>query len=110
VRELMQQVFEDAHIDVRLAVDGVDAMAQMRAKQPDMIVLDLMMPKMDGFEVIRLMREDDRLKSIPLIVSTAKTLNPDELDWLESHASQVMIKGGMALNEMVAQTISELKL
>jgi len=110
VRELMQQVFEDAHIDVRLAVDGVDAMAQMRAKQPDMIVLDLMMPKMDGFEVIRLMREDDKLKDIPLIVSTAKTLSRDELEWLESHASQVMIKGGMALNEMVAKTIGELKL
>jgi len=110
VRELMQQVFEDAHIDVRLAVDGVDAMAKMRAKQPDMIVLDLMMPKMDGFEVIRQMREDKNLKDIPLIVSTAKTLSRDEVEWLESHASQVMIKGGMALNEMVAQTIGELKL
>jgi len=110
VRELMQQVFEDAHIDVRLAVDGVDAMAQMRLKQPDMIVLDLMMPNMDGFEVIRSMREDDRLKSIPLIVSTAKTLSRDEINWLESHASQVMIKGGMDLNKMVAQTLGELKL
>jgi len=110
VRELMQQVFEDAHIDVRLAVDGVDAMAKMRAKQPDMIVLDLMMPKMDGFEVIRLMREDDTLKNIPLIVSTAKTLSREELAWLESHASQVMVKGGMALNDMVAKTIGELKL
>ncbi len=110
VRELMQQVFEDAHIDVRLAVDGVDAMAQMRLKQPDMIVLDLMMPNMDGFEVIRLMREDDSLKSIPLIVSTAKTLSRDEIHWLESHASQVMIKGGMDLNKMVAQTLGELKL
>jgi len=110
VRELMQQVFEDAHIDVRLAVDGVDAMEQMRSKRPDMIVLDLMMPKMDGFEVIRLMREDDRLKDIPLIVSTAKSLSRAELEWLESHASQVMIKGGMALNQMVAQTLGELKL
>jgi len=110
VRELMQQVFEDAHIDVRLAVDGVEAMVQMRAKRPDMIVLDLMMPKMDGFEVIRQMREDESLKDIPLIVSTAKTLSREELAWLESHASQVMIKGGMALNAMVAQTIGELKL
>jgi len=95
---------------VRLAVDGADAMAQMRLKQPDMIVLDLMMPNMDGFEVIRSMREDDRLKSIPLIVSTAKTLSRDEINWLESHASQVMIKGGMDLNKMVAQTLGELKL
>ena len=110
VRELMQQVFEDAHIDVRLAVDGVDAMAQMRLKQPDMIVLDLMMPNMDGFEVIRLMREDESLKSIPLIVSTAKTLSRDEIHWLESHASRVMVKGGMDLNKMVAQTLGELKL
>ncbi len=110
VRELMQQVFEDAHIDVRLAVDGVDAMAQMRVKQPDMIVLDLMMPNMNGFEVIRLMREDESLKNIPLIVSTAKILSRDEIDWLESHASQVMVKGGMDLNKMVAKTIGKLKL
>jgi len=110
VRELMQQMFEDAHLQVRLAVDGVDAMQQMRAKQPDLIVLDLMMPNMDGFEVIKAMREDDALSSIPLIVSTAKTLCKEEINWLESHASQVMIKGGMELNSMVKQAINELKL
>ncbi|MDQ6992917.1 MAG: response regulator [Mariprofundus sp.] len=110
VRELMQQVFEDAHIQVRLAVDGVDGMAKMRAKAPDLIILDLMMPNMDGFEVIQSMQNDDRLKRIPLIVSTAKTLSSDEINWLESHASQVMIKGGMELNTMVTQAINELKL
>jgi len=110
VRELMQQVFEDAHMQVRLAVDGVDAMVQMRAQSPDLIVLDLMMPNMDGFEVIRNMQADDRLKRIPLIVSTAKTLSHDEIHWLESHASQVMIKGGMELNKMVATAIGELQL
>ncbi|MFQ5519031.1 MAG: response regulator, partial [Mariprofundus sp.] len=110
VRELMQQIFEDAHMQVRLAVDGVDALTQMRQQQPELIILDLMMPNMDGFEVIRQMRKDDKLQSIPLIVSTAKTLSHDELNWLESHASQVMTKGGMELNKMVEQAIGELKL
>ncbi len=72
VRELMQQIFEDAHLHLRLAIDGLDGLNKMREKQPDLVILDLMMPQMDGFEVIRQMQQDPLLKTIPIMVSTAK--------------------------------------
>jgi len=110
VRELVTQMFEEAHLSVRQAVDGLDALVQMRAQRPDLIILDLMMPKLDGFGVIKAMQDDATLKDIPLIVSTAKVLSAKERAWLEEHAGQVMIKGGSDLDKMVGHAIEELNI
>ena len=83
---LMQEVFRtvNKHIHLQVASDGVEAMAILRqwgeyAKRPrpDLILLDLNLPKMDGREVLALMKEDPSLKTIPTVVLTMSDLEAD---------------------------------
>ena len=60
-------------IDVVLAKDGVDATNQLQESIPDLMLLDIEMPKMDGFEVASYVRNDERLKDIPIIMITSRT-------------------------------------
>jgi chemosensory pili system protein ChpA (sensor histidine kinase/response regulator) len=60
-------------IDVVLAKDGVDATNQLQDSIPDMMLLDIEMPRMDGFEVASYVRNDERLKNIPIIMITSRT-------------------------------------
>ena len=76
---LTQEAFRDANSDIRLhvAMDGVEALAFLaqegahsNAPRPDLILLDLNLPKMDGREVLKHIRGDDNLKSIPTVILT----------------------------------------
>jgi len=103
VRDLMQQTLDDQGITSSLAVDGVDAIKQledMGDELPDMIILDLMMPRMNGFEVLDKLNEHDLWKHIPVLVSTAKTLSQNEKNLLASKAKYVVQKGGDGLNQL----------
>jgi chemosensory pili system protein ChpA (sensor histidine kinase/response regulator) len=55
------------------AKDGVDALEKMRDLVPDVVLLDVEMPRMDGFELARVMRNDERLKAVPIIMITSRT-------------------------------------
>jgi two-component system alkaline phosphatase synthesis response regulator PhoP len=63
--------------DVKTAVDGKSALALIKKEVVDMVILDVMMPEMDGIEVCRYMKNDKDLKSIPVIFITAKGQMPD---------------------------------
>lgn len=62
---------------------------------PDVILLDLMMPEMDGFEVIAKLQEDPVWRTIPVIVITAKDLESGERTYLAKHVERVVQKGGL---------------
>jgi CheY-like chemotaxis protein len=57
--------------NIRVAVDGVDAMEKVSEKMPDIILLDIMMPRMSGFEVCRRIKSDPRTKNILIVIVTA---------------------------------------
>jgi two-component system chemotaxis response regulator CheY len=57
---------------VEEARDGVEALERMASAKPDLVILDIMMPRLNGFEVLKRMRTDPELSSIPVIVLTAK--------------------------------------
>ncbi|HUG55784.1 MAG TPA: response regulator [Candidatus Limnocylindrales bacterium] len=61
----------DAHFETRLAKDGDQAMRLIDDQEPDVVVLDLMMPRRDGFSVLRELRADGRIGKIPVVVVTA---------------------------------------
>jgi CheY-like chemotaxis protein len=71
IREFVGQALEDEGYDVRLAVNGQDALSTLLQWQADLIVLDLMMPTMDGWTFRDRQRELDRLADIPVIVMSA---------------------------------------
>ncbi|MNC31267.1 hypothetical protein D3C75_795820 [compost metagenome] len=60
-------------MDVVTAKDGIDAIAQLQEVLPDVMLLDIEMPRMDGFEVATLVRHDERLKDLPIIMITSRT-------------------------------------
>lgn len=63
--------------DVVTAYDGQEALTKTRLEKPDLIVLDLMLPKMDGYKVCRMLKFDERYKDIPIIMFTARVQDSD---------------------------------
>ncbi len=68
--------------DVRAAADGEDALKLVAERAPDLIVSDIMMPRMDGFALLSILRKDDRTRTIPFIFLTAKSDDPSRLKGL----------------------------
>ena len=73
VRKVTTRLLERAGMNALTAKDGVDALAQLQEHRPDIILLDVEMPRMDGFEVATLVRHDERLKDLPIIMITSRT-------------------------------------
>ena len=73
VRKVTSRLLERHGMEVFTAKDGVDAIAQLQERQPDILLLDIEMPRMDGFEVATLVRHDARLKDLPIVMITSRT-------------------------------------
>jgi DNA-binding response OmpR family regulator len=77
--ELMRLVLEREGFEVKGAMGGEQGLKAMRQEKPDLILLDLMMPGIDGWEVYRQMRADKELTEIPVIIVTAKAQSIDKV-------------------------------
>ena len=73
VRKVTTRLLERQGMQVTVAKDGVEAMAILNEKRPDVMLLDIEMPRMDGFEVARQVRHDERLHSLPIIMISSRT-------------------------------------
>ncbi|WP_194789847.1 Hpt domain-containing protein [Pseudomonas sp. UFMG81] len=73
VRKVTSRLLERHGMSVLTAKDGVDAMALLEEHRPDVLLLDIEMPRMDGFEVATRIRRDERLKQLPIIMITSRT-------------------------------------
>jgi two-component system alkaline phosphatase synthesis response regulator PhoP len=77
IRRLVEVNLQRAGYRVSTACDGVEALEKVRGDRPDAVVLDVMMPRMDGFEVVRRMKADPDLEEIPVLMLTAKAQDAD---------------------------------
>ncbi|OQY13838.1 MAG: response regulator [Desulfobacteraceae bacterium 4572_19] len=68
---IVKSYLEKEGFRVELAYDGVEGLAKVKANIPDAIVLDVMMPEMDGYEMCAKLKEDDKLSDIPIVMLTA---------------------------------------
>jgi len=94
VTEMMRQTLPDSEFILVSAEDGEAGLRALEAQRPDVILLDLMMPKLDGFGVIERLRRDAELRSIPIIVISAKDLTEEESQTLKESVAFVMKKQG----------------
>ena len=78
--------------DVLVSYNGEDALNQARKENPDLIILDLMLPKLDGYKVCRLLKFDERYKHIPILMLTAKTQEKDKILGKETGADEYITK------------------
>ncbi|MGI5819014.1 MAG: response regulator transcription factor [Armatimonadota bacterium] len=81
-----------AGYDIETAYDGVEALEKVKDTNPDMIVLDVMMPRMDGFEVLKRLQADPKTQDIPVIMLTAKAQDADIFRGWSSGVSSYLTK------------------
>jgi len=77
--DLIKLILERRGFEVLGAVGGKEGLEVIRREKPDLILLDLMMPEVDGWEVYRQMKADEQVKDIPVIVVTAKAQSIDKV-------------------------------
>lgn len=75
--ELLKFRLEANGYKVETAFDGVEGLSKIDKLKPDLVILDIMMPKMHGYEVCRRAKKDEKTKNIPIIILTARTQNRD---------------------------------
>ena len=78
--------------NVLMAIDGLDALKKARTLNPDMIILDLMLPKMDGYKVARLLKFDGRYSHIPILILSARGQDLDKDMAKNAGADDYMVK------------------
>jgi two-component system, OmpR family, alkaline phosphatase synthesis response regulator PhoP len=78
--------------NVLVAYNGEEALDRARKENPDLILLDLMLPKLDGYKVCRLLKFDETYKHIPIFMLTAKTQEKDKVLGMETGADEYITK------------------
>ena len=101
--EMLTRLLKNANCQVAVARNGVEALKQIEARLPDLMLLDLMMPEMDGFEVMAKIRNDARWRSIPVVVITAKDLTDEDRARLNGGVARIFRKGTMARDELLRE-------
>jgi adenylate cyclase len=91
-RDILVTRLETQGYDLTQAVDGEEALAAAREQLPDLILLDVMMPKLDGIEVTRRLKSDKNLPFMPIILVTAKAASEDVVTGLEAGADEYLTK------------------
>lgn len=92
VRRMLQLSFESEGFDVVTAGDGIEGLAAMRSGKPDMVILDIMMPKLDGMKVLDELNGDDELRGMPVILLSAKATSLDVELGLKAGAADYVTK------------------
>ena len=75
--DIVKRMLEDEY-EVITAYDGEEALEKAKKEKPDLILLDILMPKLDGWETLKKLKEDEELKNIPVSMLTALPLTPDD--------------------------------
>jgi DNA-binding response OmpR family regulator len=88
---------------VTTASDGEEALQLIRAERPDIIVLDLIMPKLQGFDVLQVLKQDSVTAAIPVIVLSSLTQEQDKQEALDLGAVAYFNKATFSLSELVKQ-------
>ncbi len=105
IRELLRLYLEKDGYEVLEAADGIETMAKVKKEQPDLLILDIMMPGLDGYRVLRNIREDN---NIPVIMLSAKDTNADKILGLDLGADDYITKPFEPL-EAVARVSSNIR-
>ena len=92
ILDLLEISLDSDGYNVITAVNGLDAIEKAKSHVPDLILLDLMMPKMDGFEVIDNLRSNSQTRAIPVIMLTARALINEKLQGLDAGADDYITK------------------
>jgi signal transduction histidine kinase/CheY-like chemotaxis protein len=102
-RKMLTQILERERWSVIQAEDGVVALEQVAKHRPDLILLDLMMPRMNGYQFVTELHKHDDWRSIPIIVVTAKDMSTEERIALDGYVEKVLPKHALTEDSLLAE-------
>jgi two-component system sensor histidine kinase and response regulator WspE len=108
VRELQRKLLSNRGFEVAVAVDGMDGLNALRSEDFDLLITDIDMPRMDGIELVTLVRRDQRLQSLPVMVVSYKDREEDRRRGLDAGADYYLAKASFhddALLDAVVELI-----
>ncbi len=92
IRELLKCSLSSFGYDIKGFENGKDLVNEIKVQKPNVIILDIMMPVMDGIEALKLIKSENKYNDIPIIMLTAKTQEMDKVAGLDSGADDYMVK------------------
>lgn len=92
VLDLLQLVFETSGFEVRRAATGKSAVSSAYEQPPDVVLLDVMMPEMDGWQVLRTLKGDERTRQVPVVMLSARAERRDKMIGLQEGAEGYIAK------------------
>jgi CheY-like chemotaxis protein len=101
--EMMAKLLQKEGYEVVQACNGKEALKRLQTQVPGMILLDLMMPEMDGFQFVAEMRKHEAWSTIPVVVVSAKSLTPEDRLKLNGQVEGVIQKGSFTHKELLAE-------
>ncbi len=108
IRNLLKKKLEQEGYEVKIAIDGEDGLKAMRNEKPNLVLLDIIMPKLSGFEVMEEIQKNEELKMIPVIV-ISNSGQPVELDKAKKlGAKDWLIKTEFDPQEVVAKVVKQI--
>ena len=107
-RELLRTSLEKDGISVLEACNGMEGLQKLATVRPALILVDLMMPEMDGFQFTNEVRSHPEWKEIPIIVMTAKDIAAEDRTLLDGHVSRILQKGACGREELLAEISSRI--
>jgi threonine synthase len=106
-RRLIRRILQSqGDFEIFEATNGVEAIELVNKERPDLVILDLMMPEVDGFAVLDVLRSKPETANIPVIVATAKELTVDEKGRLQGQIQSLMQKGDFLNDEFLEEVRS----
>ena len=102
-REMLVRLVEKAGLAARTAKDGKEALEIVAVERPQLVLLDLMMPHVDGFDFVERLRANELGDDIPVLVVTAKSLTSEDLERLNGKVAEILKKGSFRQDELVAR-------
>ena len=109
LRELIVRKLNEEGFDVSEAIDGEEGIKEIKEKKPDLILLDLILPGIDGFEVLSQIKSDSELSSIPVIIISNLGQKEDIEKGMKLGAVDYLIKAHFDPNEIVEKIKTTLK-
>ncbi|MBI2264177.1 MAG: response regulator [Armatimonadetes bacterium] len=103
VRTMIRRFLEKEGYGVTEAENGSMALEQIGRRAPDLILLDLMMPEMDGFQFVEKLRKNEAWQSIPVLIITAKELSSDDRRKLSGQVQTILQKGTYSLEDLLGE-------
>jgi len=100
-RDMLRRTLQKAGWTVAEAANGCEAIETLERSNPALILLDLMMPEMDGFEVLERLQGDESWREVPVIIVTAKDLSRDEIVRLNGRVAKILQKGAYQRRDLV---------